>query len=123
MCDLATKLQAAYPCRGGSANNADFVHYSRALAAGWAIAGGIIEGAARHLVADRLDITGSRWSVPGSEALLNLRAVIDNDDFPAYSHSKAASSTRRPGTGGMGCRCRSGMPWQPEGGCRRSPGR
>ncbi|WP_327669553.1 MULTISPECIES: ISKra4 family transposase [unclassified Streptomyces] len=65
-------------------NNADFVHYDQALAAGWPIASGVIEGAARHLVADRLDITGSRWSVPGAEALLILRAIISNNDFPAY---------------------------------------
>ncbi|WKU42750.1 hypothetical protein Q3V23_00935 [Streptomyces sp. VNUA116] len=53
-------------------NKADFVHYDRALAAGRPIASGVIEGAARHLT-DRLDITGSRWSVPGAEALLILQ--------------------------------------------------
>ena len=42
------------------------------------------EGAARHLVADRLDITGSRWTVPGAEAVLTLRALISNGDFPQY---------------------------------------
>lgn len=66
------------------ANNAAFVHYDQALAAGWPIASGIVEGAARHLVADRLDITGSRWSVPGAEAVLTLRALISNGDFPQY---------------------------------------
>jgi hypothetical protein len=65
-------------------NNAAFVHYDKALEAGWPIASGIVEGAARHLVADRLDITGSRWSVPGAEAVLALRAVISNGDFPQY---------------------------------------
>lgn len=43
------------------------------LEAGWPIAGGSVEGAARHLVADLLDITCSRWSVPGAEAVLTLR--------------------------------------------------
>ncbi|WP_405654010.1 ISKra4 family transposase [Streptomyces sp. NBC_00019] len=76
-------------------NNADFVHYDRALAAGWPIASGVIEGAARHLIADRLDITGSRWSVPGAEALLNLRAVISNDDFPAYWNFHVQAERRR----------------------------
>ena len=42
-------------------NNADFVYYDLALAAGWPIASGVIEGAAHHLIADRLDITDSRW--------------------------------------------------------------
>ncbi|WHM41078.1 hypothetical protein [Streptomyces sp. BPTC-684] len=67
-------------------NNADFVRYDHALKAGWPIASGIVEGAARHLVADRLDITGSRWSVPGAEAVLILRALISNGDFDAYWH-------------------------------------
>jgi hypothetical protein len=65
-------------------NNADFVHYDQALAAGWPIASGAVEGAARHLVADRRDITGSRWTVPGAEAVLTLRTVISNGDFPDY---------------------------------------
>ncbi|WP_151775821.1 ISKra4 family transposase [Streptomyces abyssomicinicus] len=66
------------------ANNADFIDYEHALAAGWPIASGIVEGAARHLVADRLDITGSRWGVPGAEAVLTLRALISNGDFDSY---------------------------------------
>ncbi|MFD0417971.1 hypothetical protein [Streptomyces sp. NPDC127108] len=76
-------------------NNADFVHYDRALAAGWSIASGVIEGAARHLIADRLDITGSRWSVPGAEALLILRAVISSDDFPAHWQYHLKQENRR----------------------------
>ncbi|MCZ4509780.1 hypothetical protein O3Q52_16570 [Streptomyces sp. ActVer] len=41
-------------------------------------------------MADRLDITGSRWTVPGAEAVLTLRAVISNGDFPQYwtSHNR-----------------------------------
>lgn len=39
----------------------DYLHYPQALAAGWPIATGIIEGACRHLVKDRLDLTGARW--------------------------------------------------------------
>ena len=65
-------------------NNAAHLHYDKALQAGWPIASGIVEGAARHLVADSLDITGSRWTVPGAEAVLTLRALISNGDFPQY---------------------------------------
>ncbi|MFD9320072.1 hypothetical protein ACFWDQ_20750 [Streptomyces sp. NPDC060053] len=65
-------------------NNAAYLHYDKALAAGWPIASGIVEGAARHLMADRLDITGGRWSVPGAEAVVTLRALISNGDFPQY---------------------------------------
>jgi hypothetical protein len=38
----------------------------------------------RYLVADRMDITGARWSTDGAEAVLKLRAVRANDDFEAY---------------------------------------
>jgi hypothetical protein len=65
-------------------NNEEYLRYDQALAAGWPIATGVIEGACRHLIGDRLDITGSRWGVQGAEAILRLRAVIDNGDFEAY---------------------------------------
>ena len=41
---------------------------------------GVIEGACRHLIGDRLDITGARWGLQGAEAILTLRAVIANGD-------------------------------------------
>ena len=65
-------------------NNEEYLRYNEALASGWPIATGVIEGACRHLIGDRLDITGSRWGVEGAEAILSLRAVIDNGDFEAY---------------------------------------
>jgi hypothetical protein len=36
------------------------------------------------MIGDRLDITGSRWGIEGAEAILRLRAVIDNGDFQTY---------------------------------------
>jgi len=39
-----------------------FLRYDQALAAGWPIATGVIKGACRHQVGDRLDITGARWA-------------------------------------------------------------
>ncbi len=61
-----------------------FLHYPAALAAGWPIATGVIEGACRHLVKDRMDITGARWGLAGAEAILKLRALISNGDFDEY---------------------------------------
>jgi hypothetical protein len=61
-----------------------YLIYRIALAMGWPIATGVIEGACRYLVKDRLAITGARWSLPGAEAVLLLRTVITNGDFPAY---------------------------------------
>ncbi|MCA1602436.1 MAG: ISKra4 family transposase, partial [Acidobacteria bacterium] len=55
-----------------------------ALAQGWPIATGVIEGACRHLIKDRMDLTGARWGLPSAEAVLKLRALLSNDDFDDY---------------------------------------
>jgi hypothetical protein len=59
-----------------------------ALAQGWPIATGVIEGACRHLVKDRLDITGARWGLAGGEAVLKLRALVSNGDFDQQIKTK-----------------------------------
>ena len=78
------KRRKADQCATYLVNKAGYLDYPSALAAGWPIATGIIEGACRHLVADRMDITGARWSVDGAEAVLKLRAVRANNDFENY---------------------------------------
>jgi hypothetical protein len=65
-------------------NKAPHLDYPTALARGWPIATGVIEGACRHLVADRLEITGARWGLDTAQAVLTLRAIIANDDFDDY---------------------------------------
>lgn len=79
-----TKRTKADACARYLVNKAPYLDYPTALAAGWPIATGVIEGACRHLVKDRMDITGARWSAQGAEAVLKLRAVRTNDDFDAY---------------------------------------
>jgi len=79
-----TKRAKADECAKYLVNKAEHLDYPTALAAGWPIATGIIEGACRHLIADRMDITGARWSVTGAEAVLRLRAVRANGDFDTY---------------------------------------
>ena len=63
---------------------APYLDYPTALEHGWPIATGIIEGACRHIVKDRMDITGARWGLTGAEAVLKLRAIKTNGDFDAY---------------------------------------
>jgi hypothetical protein len=65
-------------------NKAPYLDYPTALTNGWPIATGVIEGACRHLVKDRMDITGARWGLAGAEAILKLRALIINGDFDDY---------------------------------------
>lgn len=76
-------------------SHAAFLRYDQALEAGWPIATGIIEGAVRHIVADRLDIGGTRWGLEGAEAVLKLRTVVANGHFPAYWHHHLAQEHHR----------------------------
>ena len=61
-----------------------YLDYPRALANGWPIATGVIEGACRHLVQDRMGITGARWGLQGAQAILWLRAINASGDHDAY---------------------------------------
>jgi hypothetical protein len=63
-----------------------YLDYPKALAAGWPVATGVIEGACRHLVNDRMGITGARWSTSGAQAILWLRVIHANNDHDAYWH-------------------------------------
>jgi hypothetical protein len=63
---------------------APYLRYDTALADGLPIATGVIEGACRHLVNDRMNLTGARWSLQGAEAVLRLRALRSSGDFNEY---------------------------------------
>jgi len=64
--------------------NQEYLRYDEYLSAGLPIATGVIEGACRHLVQDRMGITGARWDVPGGEAVLKLRAIRCSGDWDDY---------------------------------------
>lgn len=72
-------------------NNRDHMRYDEYLAAGYPIGSGVAEGACRHLVKDRMEQTGMRWTVPGAQAMLNLRAIHINQTWKSYMtrHIKA----------------------------------
>ncbi len=69
------KRAGADTCATYLTNKHAYLDYPTALANGWPIATGVIEGACRHLVKDRMDITGARWGLDGAEAILKLRAT------------------------------------------------
>jgi hypothetical protein len=79
-----TKRAAAGKTARYLETKAPCLNYPLALAAGWPISTGVIEGACRHLVKDRMAITGARWGVPTAEAILKLRALQANGDFDEY---------------------------------------
>ena len=63
--------------------------YNEYLAAGYPIATGVIEGACRHLVKDRLERSGMKWVVEGAQAMLTLRSIKASnlwEDFQKFRH-------------------------------------
>ena len=79
-----SRRHGADACVRYLSRNRECLRYDQAMEAGWPIATGIIEGACRHIIADRLSIGGARWGLDGAEAVLTLRAVISNGDFEEY---------------------------------------
>jgi hypothetical protein len=87
----ATKQELAPGDRKGMDKCADYLlkyknmlHYDDYLARGLPIATGIIEGACRYIVKDRMDITGARWGLAGAEAVLRLRSLKASGDLEEY---------------------------------------
>jgi hypothetical protein len=68
--------------------------YDQYLAKGWPIATGMIEGACRHIVKDRCERSGMRWTTDGVEAILHLRCLYANDDWDAYHDFRMAQRQR-----------------------------
>jgi hypothetical protein len=65
-------------------NNRDHMHYDEYLAAGYPIGSGVAEGACRHVVKDRMERSGMRWTVEGAQAMLHLRSIYLNGDWDEF---------------------------------------
>jgi hypothetical protein len=66
------------------ADRAAYTNYFDYLKKGYPIGTGVIEGACRYLVKDRMDITGARWGLTFAVAILKLRSLIKSQDFDEY---------------------------------------
>ena len=66
------------------AQRCEYMKYDEYLAAGYPIGSGVVEGACRHLVKDRMEKSGMRWRIEGAQAILSLRAIYVNDDWAAF---------------------------------------
>jgi hypothetical protein len=64
--------------------NGNRMKYDEYLAAGYPIGSGVVEGACRHLVKDRMERTGMRWLPSGAQAMLDLRATYLNGEWNAF---------------------------------------
>ncbi len=76
-------------------NNRSYMRYDQYLSQGYPIGSGVVEGACRHLVKDRMEGTGMRWRIPGAQAMLALRSVYLNDDWEAFQQYHIQTNTNK----------------------------
>lgn len=80
---------------GYFAKNRQRMRYDEYLAAGYPIASGVIEGACRHVVKDRMERTGMRWVLEGAQAMLDLRTTYLNGQWDAFQAYRIERETER----------------------------
>lgn len=78
------KRKNADKCANYLLKHKKYLRYDKYLAEGLPIATGVIEGACRYLVKDRMDLTGARWGLDNAEAVLKLRALRASGDLDEY---------------------------------------
>jgi len=78
------KCEKAQQCLNYFVERCEYMKYDEYLAAGYPIGSGVVEGACRHLVKDRMEQTGMRWRIMGAQAVLSLRAIYVNDDWDTF---------------------------------------
>jgi hypothetical protein len=79
-----TRRKTVREVTGYFERNRGRMKYDAYLAAGYPIGSGVVEGACRHLVKDRMERTGMRWQPDGAQAMLNLRATYLNGEWDSY---------------------------------------
>lgn len=76
-------------------NNAHRMRYDQYLQAGYPIATGVIEGACRHVIKDRMEQGGMRWTLAGAQAMLNVRAVMASSEAPTFATWRQTEEAQR----------------------------
>jgi hypothetical protein len=77
------------------AARSEYMKYDEYLAAGYPIGSGVVEGACRHFVKDRMEQAGMRWRIAGAQAILSLRAIYVNDDWEAFHVDRIQAEQRK----------------------------
>jgi len=91
----ASKLKGLRTICGYLTKNAERMRYHDYLAAGYPIASGVIEGACRHVIKDRLERTGMKWTIAGAQAMLNLRCIYLAGQWDSFLALRAKLETER----------------------------
>jgi hypothetical protein len=75
--------------------NAARMRYAEYLQAGYPIASGVIEGACRHIIKDRMEQGGMRWTLSGAQAMLNVRAVCASSEWEKFGQWRQSEEAKR----------------------------
>jgi hypothetical protein len=75
--------------------NAHRMRYDEYLKAGYPIASGVIEGACRHVIKDRMEQGGMRWTLAGAEAMLNVRSVCASSEWEDFGIWRQTEEAKR----------------------------
>lgn len=71
------------------------MRYDEYLAKGYPIASGVIEGACRHVIKDRMERAGMHWTVAGAQAMLDVRSVSVSGQWQAFQQHRIERATER----------------------------
>jgi hypothetical protein len=71
------------------------MHYDEYLLAGYPIASGIIEGACRHLIKDRMERAGMHWTMAGAQAMLDVRSIWIGEHWSTFQQQRIEHETAR----------------------------
>jgi hypothetical protein len=89
------KKQALARLCGYFRKNRQRMRYDVYLRAGYPIASGVIEGACRHLIKDRMERAGMHWTATGAQAMLDLRSVWIGGYWEAFQEERIERQTKR----------------------------
>lgn len=90
-----TKRRCLEQVIGYLERNRKHMRYEICLAKGYPIGSGVIEGACRNLINDRLELTGMSWTLQGAESVMRMRAVHINKDWDPFWNYRRRSERRR----------------------------
>jgi hypothetical protein len=76
-------------------NNREQMRYDEYVASGYPIGSGVAEGACRHLVKDRMEQSGMRWTVSGAQAMLHVRATYLNGQWDEFIEDRVLREQAR----------------------------
>lgn len=89
------KLEALEKVCGYFENNRHRMAYDQYLAKGYPIASGVIEGACRNIIVDRMEHSGMRWVVNGAHSMLQLRCIKLSDQWDDFMQFRFRSECER----------------------------